>query len=75
MEGVREQMEGAKPRPNGLERPVDAQVSLAQLMALISEFSDTAILLEAADRGLTIRQGDKFGALMACAWHEKEIAA
>ena len=49
--------------------------SLAQLMALISEFSDTAILLEAADRGLIIRQGDKFGALMACAWHEKEIAA
>jgi DNA polymerase III subunit beta len=49
--------------------------SLAQLMALISEFSDTAILLEAADRGLIIRQGDKFGALMACTWHEKEIAA
>jgi DNA polymerase-3 subunit beta len=37
--------------------------SLPQLAALISEFSDTAIVLEAADRGLVIRQGDKFGAL------------
>ena len=45
--------------------------SLPEIMALIAEFSDTAITLEAADRGLIIRQGDKLGALAECAWHHE----
>jgi DNA polymerase-3 subunit beta len=49
--------------------------SLSELTALITEFSDAAITLEAADRGLLIRQGSKLGALAECAWHEREIAA
>jgi DNA polymerase-3 subunit beta len=49
--------------------------SLSELTTLISEFSDTAIMLEAADRGLIIRQGSKLGALAECAWHEREAAA
>jgi DNA polymerase-3 subunit beta len=49
--------------------------SLPQLMALITEFSDAAITLEAADSGLVIRQGSKLGALAECAWHEREAAA
>jgi DNA polymerase III subunit beta len=49
--------------------------SLPQLMALITEFSDAAITLSAADRGLVIRQASKLGALAECAWHEREAAA
>jgi DNA polymerase-3 subunit beta len=49
--------------------------SLPQLTALITEFSDAAITLSAADRGLVIRQGSKLGALVDCIWNEKEIAA
>jgi DNA polymerase III subunit beta len=50
-------------------------LSLAQLSTLLSEFKDDVLLLEAADRGLIIRQGDKFGLLMSCEWHEREVAA
>jgi DNA polymerase III subunit beta len=50
-------------------------LSLAQLTALVSEFKDMALSLVAADRGLIIQQVDKYGLLMSCAWHEREIAA
>ena len=49
--------------------------SLPQLVALVSEFSDNALVLEAGDLGLIIRQGDTFGALAECTWHEKQAAA
>jgi DNA polymerase-3 subunit beta len=50
-------------------------LSLAQLTALLAEFKDDVLLLEMSDRGLIIRQGDKFGLLMSCRFIEKEIAA
>jgi DNA polymerase-3 subunit beta len=50
-------------------------LSLAQLTTLVSEFKDTALSLVTADRGLIIRQVDKYGLLMSCAWHEREVAA
>jgi hypothetical protein len=50
-------------------------LSLAQLSTLLAEFKDDALLIEMTDRGVIIRQGDKFGLLMACSWIEKEIAA
>jgi DNA polymerase-3 subunit beta len=49
--------------------------SMFELTALIAEFSDTAITLEASDRALIIRQGSKLGALAECSWHEREAAA
>jgi DNA polymerase-3 subunit beta len=50
--------------------------SLQQLMALISEFDDGAIVVEAeADRGVQIRQNEKLAVLMACRWPENQGAA
>ena len=43
--------------------------SLPALTSLVAEFEDDAVLLEAeADRGVLIRQGDKFAVLMSCRW-------
>jgi DNA polymerase III subunit beta len=50
-------------------------LSLVQFTGLVSEFKDAALGLVTADRGLIIQQVDKYGLLMSCAWHEKEIAA
>jgi len=50
-------------------------LSLAQLTAVLAEFKDDALLIEMTDRGVIIRQGDKFGLLMSCRFIEKEIAA
>jgi DNA polymerase-3 subunit beta len=50
-------------------------LSLAQLTAVLAEFKDHALLIEMTDRGVIIRQGDKFGLLMSCRFSEKEIAA
>jgi DNA polymerase-3 subunit beta len=55
-----------------------AQIALmlAQFMKLICEFDDDAIMLEATDRGLLIRQGHKLGYLTHCEWRfETEAAA
>jgi len=51
--------------------------ALPQLVALIDEFSNEALLLEAADRGLILRQGDKIGVLMECQFpaQQQEAAA
>lgn len=49
--------------------------SVAQFIELVSEFKDAALLIEMTERGVIIRQGGKFGLLMSCAWHEREIAA
>ena len=43
--------------------------SLPALTSLVAEFEDDAVRLEAeADRGVLIRQGDKFAVLMSCRW-------
>jgi DNA polymerase-3 subunit beta len=51
--------------------------ALPQLVALIDQFSNEALLLEPADRGLILRQGDKFGVLMECQFpaQQQETAA
>jgi hypothetical protein len=50
-------------------------LSLQQFTAVLAEFRDDALLIEMTDRGLIIRQGEKFGLLMSCRFIEKEIAA
>jgi DNA polymerase III sliding clamp (beta) subunit (PCNA family) len=50
-------------------------LSLAQFITLLCEFKDDALLVEMTDRGIIIRQGDKFAVLMSCLWAEREIAA
>jgi DNA polymerase III sliding clamp (beta) subunit (PCNA family) len=43
--------------------------SLPALTSLVAEFEDDAVLLEAeVDRGVLIRQDDKFAVLMSCRW-------
>lgn len=49
--------------------------SLPELVGLIDEFDDAAIIIEAAERGILIRQGDKSAVLMSCRWSETEAAA
>ena len=50
--------------------------SLPALTSLVAEFEDEAVLLEAeADRGVLIRQGDKFAVLMSCRWRFANEAA
>jgi DNA polymerase III subunit beta len=50
-------------------------LSLPQLTVLLAEFKDDALLIDMTDRGVIIRQGDKFGLLMSCRFDEREIAA
>ncbi|MBR1301241.1 DNA polymerase III subunit beta [Bradyrhizobium sp. AUGA SZCCT0042] len=53
-------------------------VSLPRLAALLREFGEADVLIEAADRGLLIREGGKLAALMSCTWNfvaEREAAA
>ena len=53
-------------------------LSLSRLAAMVSEFSERIIHLEAdIGQGLTIRQGDKLGVLASCQWNfgtEKRLA-
>ena len=50
--------------------------SLPALTSLVAEFEDDAVRLEAeADRGVLIRQGDKFAVLMSCRWRFANEAA
>jgi DNA polymerase-3 subunit beta len=54
-----------------------AQIALmlSQFMKLVGEFDDDAIMLEASDRGLKIRQGHKLGYLTQCEWRFETGAA
>ncbi len=50
--------------------------SLLELTAMITGFRDNFIMIEVADRGITLRQDHKFALLMRCEWNfEKEAAA
>lgn len=43
--------------------------SLLELTAMIAGFRDNFIMIEVADRGITLRQDHKFGLLMRCEWN------
>jgi DNA polymerase-3 subunit beta len=54
-----------------------AQIALmlSQFIKLVGEFDDDAVMLEASDRGLKIRQGHKLGYLTQCEWRFETGAA
>jgi DNA polymerase III subunit beta len=55
-----------------------AQIALmlTQFSRLVDQFDDDAVMLEASDRGLKIRQGHKLAYMTNCEWHfETEAAA
>jgi len=48
---------------------------LSQFMKLIDQFDDDAVMLEASDRGLKIRQGHRLAYLTHCEWPFETEAA